>query len=110
MKLKLDAAHTTPDVESISAGYLQIISSPEKDTTSREDYLHNARFLSKIFDKLPVGLEIYDKNGGFIESNSKNSEIFGYNQTEIKGVNLFMNPNFPKKVHYLARMMRKRRV
>lgn len=57
-----------------------------------EETLHN------IYKNIPVGIEIYDKDGTLIALNDVESEIFGSEHKEdVLGVNLFKNPNLPQQ-------------
>ena len=57
-----------------------------------EETLHN------IYKNIPVGIEIYDKDGTLIALNDVESEIFGFEHKEdVLGVNLFKNPNLPQQ-------------
>lgn len=53
--------------------------------------------LQNIYNNIPVGIEMYDKDGFLISINDKEQEIFGFEKREdVLGVNLFENPNVPK--------------
>jgi PAS domain S-box-containing protein len=52
----------------------------------------------RIFDESPVAIEIYDENGKLVMSNKSCWELFGIDDGEqIKGFNLWKNPNFPEE-------------
>lgn len=52
--------------------------------------------LSNIYKNIPVGIEIYDKDGFLVSINEMEKEIFGCQSEEsVLGVNLFENPNVP---------------
>lgn len=54
--------------------------------------------LQNIYNNIPVGIEMYDKDGFLVSVNNKEKEIFGFEKNEdVLGVNLFDNPNIPKK-------------
>lgn len=54
-------------------------------------------YLTTIYNNIPVGIEIYDKDGLFVDNNEKDREIFGmYNKDELTGKYLFDNPVIPK--------------
>lgn len=60
---------------------------------------HSEKILRNIYKNLPVGIELYDKNGILIDMNDKELEIFGLsNKEDALGVNLFDNPNIPEAV------------
>lgn len=53
--------------------------------------------LRNIYKNLPVGIELYDKDGTMIDINDKELEIFGLTSKEdALGINLFENPNIPE--------------
>ena len=55
--------------------------------------------LRNIYKNIPVGIEIYDKDGYLRDMNNKDMEIFGLaNKAHGLGVNLFDNPNIPEEV------------
>ena len=57
---------------------------------------HSEEMLRNIYKNIPVGIEIYDKNGNLLDLNEVESDMFGFNQKEdVIGVNLFENPNLP---------------
>ena len=60
-------------------------------------------YLHSIYNNIPVGIEIYDKDGYLLDNNEKDREIFGmYNKDEFIGKNLFDNPAIP--LHLLERL------
>ena len=64
------------------------------------------KILRNIYDNLPAGIELYDKNGFLIDLNTKDMEIFGIaNKETVLGVNLFENPNLP--LHIIEALRRK---
>lgn len=59
---------------------------------------HSEEMLRNIYKNIPVGIEIYDKNGDLLDLNEVESEMFGFNRKEdVLGVNLFENPNLPRE-------------
>ncbi|WP_195598312.1 sensor histidine kinase [Bacteroides cellulosilyticus] len=60
---------------------------------------HSEKILRNIYKNLPVGIELYDKEGYLIDMNDKELEIFGLaDMKEALGVSLFENPNIPEDV------------
>ncbi|MDB0798212.1 ATP-binding protein [Phocaeicola vulgatus] len=56
-------------------------------------------FLQNIYKNLPVGIELYDKEGFMIDLNDKEVEIFGLQHKEdVLGLNLFDNPLLPQEL------------
>lgn len=52
--------------------------------------------LQNIYQNIPVGIEIYDKDGVLLSLNDVEQEIFGFeNKEDVLGINLFDNPNVP---------------
>lgn len=55
--------------------------------------------LRNIYKNIPVGIELYDKDGILRDMNDKDMEIFGLkDKSDALGVNLFDNPNIPDEV------------
>lgn len=55
--------------------------------------------LRNIYKNIPVGIEIYDKDGYLRDMNDKNVEIFGLqNKSWGLGINIFDNPNIPNEI------------
>lgn len=55
--------------------------------------------LRNLFTNIPVGIEIYDKNGILVDINDKDLTTFGLtDKQKALGVNLFENPNFSKSL------------
>lgn len=64
-----------------------------KALEEREDLLRN------VYANLPVGLEIFDKDGILIEANDKDVEILGVkDKNSYLGVNIFEHPILPLEV------------
>ena len=60
---------------------------------------HSEKLFENIFANIPVGVEIYDKNGFLINLNNKDMEIFGVSdKTSVIGLNFFDNPNVPAEI------------
>ncbi|WP_044271303.1 sensor histidine kinase [Bacteroides timonensis] len=60
---------------------------------------HSEKILRNIYKNLPVGIELYDKDGYLADMNDKELEIFGLaDMKEALGVSLFENPNIPEDV------------
>lgn len=51
-----------------------------------------------FFDKLPLGVELYDADGYLIDINDADMEIFGTSREHLLGINLFNNPNIPDNI------------
>ena len=60
---------------------------------------HNEMIFRKLYVILPVGVELYDRDGYLIDLNAKDMEIFGIrSKKDVLGVNIFSNPIMPKDV------------
>mgnify|MGYP000097852161 FL=1 len=60
---------------------------------------HNEMIFRKLYVNLPVGVELYDRDGYLIDLNAKDMEIFGSrSKKDVLGVNIFSNPIMPKDV------------
>ena len=62
--------------------------------------LHNSeRILHNIYKNIPVGIELYNKNGDLIDLNKKELEMFHITHKEkIIGINIFENPVLPEEM------------
>lgn len=57
------------------------------------------KLFKNVFDDIPVGIEIYDKDGYLVDLNNKDAEIFGLEKKEdALGVNFFDNPNVSEDI------------
>jgi PAS domain S-box-containing protein len=89
---------------------IHITRTPKLDEQGRVDFvvcagndITEARSLERqfraIFEKAPVGIEIYDANGKLRAANPKCIELFGIaNEKEIAGFNLFDDPNVTEDI------------
>ena len=69
------------------------IASAHKALQNSERILHN------IYKNLPVGIELYDKDGQMVDLNKKDMEMFRIsNKEDILGVNIFENPILPEEI------------
>lgn len=60
---------------------------------------YSERLLHNVFKYLPVGIELYNKDGILIDLNDKELEMFHVDKKEdLLGVNLFDNPIFPEEM------------
>ena len=67
---------------------------------SAQQALQNSeRILHNIYKNLPVGIELYDKDGQMVDLNKKDMEMFRIsNKEDILGVNIFENPILPEEI------------
>ena len=60
---------------------------------------NSERILHNIYKNLPVGIELYDKDGQMVDLNKKDMEMFRIsNKEDIFGVNIFENPILPEEI------------
>ena len=78
---------------------LQLRKAELQANEDRQALDHSEKILRNIYKNLPVGIELYDKDGYLIDMNDKELEIFGLaGMKEALGVSLFENPNIPEDV------------
>ena len=69
------------------------MSSASQALQERNRHLHN------IYKYLPVGIELYNREGILIDMNDKEQEMFHLKQKEdLLGINIFENPIFPEEM------------
>lgn len=69
------------------------MSSASKALQERDRLLHN------IYKYLPVGIELYNREGILIDMNDKELEMFHLKRKEdLLGINIFENPTFPEEM------------
>ncbi|WP_298553676.1 ATP-binding protein [uncultured Parabacteroides sp.] len=76
-----------------------IISIITKMARTNEALDHSEKLLRNIYTNIPVGIELYDKNGYLVDLNNMDAEIFGLPSKESAlGINIFENPIIPDEV------------
>ena len=76
-----------------------IISIITKMARINEALNRGEKLLRNIYTNIPVGIELYDKDGYLVDLNNKDAEIFGIeSRKDALGVNLFRNPVIPPEV------------
>ena len=66
----------------------------------KERVMHSEKLFHDIFTNIPVGLELYNKEGVLLDCNNRNLEIFGVSdKSRIIGLNLFESPNMTRDIH-----------
>ena len=59
----------------------------------------NERVLRNIYNNIPAGIELYDKDGYLVDLNNMDIEIFGIeSKASVLGLNIFENPIIPEEV------------
>ena len=57
------------------------------------------RLLHNIYKNLPVGIELYNKEGVLVDHNDKELDLFHVDsKEELLGINIFENPVFPEEM------------
>ena len=60
---------------------------------------NSERILHNIYKNLPVGIELYDKDGRLIDLNKKELDMFHLStKEEVLGINIFENPVLPEEI------------
>ena len=78
---------------------IELHKSEQKAIEEQQILQHKEEVLNNIFQNLPAGIELYDKDGYLTEINDKELEMFGIgNREDVLGVNLFSNPNIPDNI------------
>ncbi len=65
--------------------------------SSSEELLKSEAKFRIIFDKLPLGIELFDENGKMLSDNNADLEIFGVKQEDLVGLSLFDSPIIPDR-------------
>lgn len=99
-RMLIPATNRIADYSIYRADVDEVIALIQDNTESEEisRALHRSEeTLENIYNNIPVGVEIYDKDGLLIYMNDIEQEIFGLpSKEDALGVNLFENPNIPK--------------
>lgn len=66
--------------------------------SAKQVLLSEAKF-QIIFDKLPLGVELYDVAGKLLDINQADLDIFGTTKEHALGLNMFENPNIPALIN-----------
>lgn len=104
--------HVEKEVRLLASGrYVHVVmysTTPEEVICLLSDmtemYAHEAldrseKLLRNIYDNIPVGIELYDRNGLLVDLNNKDLEIFGIRDKEdVLGVDFFKNPILDEEV------------
>lgn len=104
--------HVEKEVRLLASGrYVHVVmysTTPEEVICLLSDmtemYTHEAldrseKLLRNIYDNIPVGIELYDRNGLLVDLNNKDLEIFGIRDKEdVLGVDFFKNPILDEEV------------
>jgi len=75
----------------------------------QERFVGSVDLLKAIYTDSPIGIEIYDSKGKLIDLNQSCMELFGVsNKDDVKGFNLFNDPNIPND--HLTKLKRRETV
>ena len=84
----------------IVTGYSQRIENPVTEGDQCVWSQRSEKLFHDIFTNIPVGLELYNKEGMLLDCNNRNLEIFGVgDKNRIVGLNLFESPNMTRDIH-----------
>lgn len=84
----------------IVTGYSQRIENPAAEGDQCVWSQRSEKLFHDIFNHIPVGLELYNKEGVLLDCNNRNLEIFGVtDKNRIIGLSLFESPNVTKDMH-----------
>lgn len=84
----------------IVTGYSQRIENPVTEGDLCVWSQRSEKLFHDIFTNIPVGLELYNKEGMLLDCNNRNLEIFGVgDKNRIIGLNLFESPNMTRDIH-----------
>lgn len=84
----------------IATGYSQRIENPAAEGDQCVWSQRSEKLFHDIFNHIPVGLELYNKEGVLLDCNNRNLEIFGVtDKNRIIGLSLFESPNVTKDMH-----------
>jgi signal transduction histidine kinase len=84
----------------IVTGYSQRIENPVTEGDQCVWSQRSEKLFHDIFTNIPVGLELYNKEGVLLDCNNRNLEIFGVgDKSRIIGLNLFESPNMTRDIH-----------
>lgn len=84
----------------IVTGYSQRIENPVTEGDLCVWSQRSEKLFHDIFTNIPVGLELYNKEGVLLDCNNRNLEIFGVgDKSRIVGLNLFESPNMTRDIH-----------
>lgn len=80
-------------------GILQILPNFKLKEEKISKMIDHNEMIFQLYVNLPVGVELYDRDGYLIDLNAKDMEIFGIrSKKDVLGVNIFSNPIMPKDV------------
>lgn len=98
--------HVEKEVRLLASGryvhvvmYFCLLSDMTEMYETHEALDRSEKLLRNIYDNIPVGIELYDRNGLLVDLNNKDLEIFGIRDKEdVLGVDFFKNPILDEEV------------
>lgn len=92
-----DGRYYTATIYPSEKGYCTALFTDVTSFHNTQDALQvSEAMFHNIFEEIPVGVEIYDRNGLLIDINAEDMRIFGVkDKKDILGCNIFENPNMP---------------
>ena len=98
VRSKVCFQETDEDGNEIIYGISEVQDGPDM-ASAYQALQYSERLLSNIFKYLPIGIELYDMDGGLVDLNDKELEMFHIEKKEdVLGINIFDNPIFPKEM------------
>lgn len=103
IQLKSNGHHYVNTLYSPQRGDVIILFEDVTETVDITNALKKSRKkLQKIYDNIPVGVEVYNKDGCMIDANEKAATMQGlFNKESLIGLNLFEHPFLPKYAYDL---------
>ena len=98
VRSKVCFQETDEDGNEVIYGISEVQDGPDM-ASAYQALQYSERLLSNIFKYLPIGIELYDMDGGLVDLNDKELEMFHIEKKEdVLGINIFDNPIFPKEM------------
>lgn len=98
VRSKVCFQETDEDGNEIIYGISEVQDGPDM-ASAYQALQYSERLLSNIFKYLPIGIELYDMDGGLVDLNDKELEMFHIEKKEdVLGINIFDSPIFPKEM------------
>lgn len=92
---------TKKKINSRTSGFYMITTIIDITQRRKNEILLEQQFalLDSMYEHLPVGISIYDKEGSLLAINQKDIEVFGVEDSKsVLGLNLFDDPNTPEQI------------
>lgn len=87
------------DNEQLRNGFILVYEDVTEKVEMNKELEHQHVLLSTIYNNVPVGIELYDKDGKLIFVNPYNVNLFGFTRKEeILGASIFEEPNINEDI------------